>query len=358
MSDTESPQSSALGDGIWDVIAFRESYPNQYVGPDSLSRQQDLQGLEGGFSIGADAIGRAVASACKPRGLAADEDRVFLPHLVLARKVSDSVSVDSNYWIFDRPMRGDGTGDPKRDHPMHTAVRLLRIVRAHHIGYGLAGRVVMQSGLADRIYPNELVGAGGFGFVHPSPKQDSLGLRSTDLDCFNQLWSAYSTYVVPERVEEAIVWFERASWEQSARTRVPLMVTAAECLLTVDDYNTTRQFVLRMEALVKRGIVSEECWNGVDLAAIYKLRSALVHGRQVEPGDSKTCVERLLGQLEEALRQVLRSSIIDRSVAALFESDSMVESELPADKVHYAKWWDARRSLPLPSWMSNAERSP
>jgi hypothetical protein len=346
ITSDEQLRRTQLADSVWDVIAFREEAGDSYVGPDALQRQLDLQTLAGGFLIGPDEIGKAIADSCRPPGLGINRDRTTRAHLILARPLGSPM----NYWRFDNPDALPDLFARQYQHPMHLAVRLLRLARPNHIGFGVAARVTIENGQPTRIYPNELLGAGAFAFIAPRPRADERGLRLADLALFNRLWSHFNSRDIPARIQESLVWFERSAWESNARTRLPLSVTAVESLLNTRDDSSTAQFVLRLQGLVDQGLIPPALWHGADLASVYTLRSCLVHGRPVGTDEQRE-VERLMSQLEESTRQLLRNVILDDTVADHFRTDSSIERLLPVSDGKMKRWYEERRSCSLPSWL-------
>jgi hypothetical protein len=336
---------SKLSDGVWDIVAFLEVASNSYEGQDALKTFDELQKLSGEFFIGPDSIGQHVARACQQPGFGINRPATNRRYSIIARRLGEP----TNDWHFDSPASSEAIVHEEGRHPMHLAVRLLRIVRPNHIGFGSAARVRMKRGMPVSIYPNELVGAGSHAFIDPNPKQNERGIRRDDLELFNSIWNSYARPELPNRVRESLTWLERASWERSARSRIPLSVISAECLVNTSDHNATRQFILRMQGLIDLGVLTEAAWDGGDLYSIYSLRSALLHGRSV--GDSsKVEVETLIGKLEASIRCILRKAILEPEFASNFADDESLDAFLPAHAQEMKLWYTAREDYPLPSW--------
>lgn len=354
--DASSP--TQLADGVWDVVVFRER-STRYLGPDAIERLPALYPLADVFMIGPDDAGRFIAQACAPLGVGNDALRSTPAHVLLARQVSAN-HTGENHWTFDRASASDlpwrvvlsDHGAPLEDGPLHRALRLLRLVRANEIGVGTAARIIVSDRRVVSVVPHRVFGPGGTTIIERNPPAGSVGLRLDDLVDFEAVWRAYNGRVLPSRVERALLWHERATWETSGMIRAVLVATAFESLLTFRDNTVgeTAQFVLRMQGLIDRGYVDETLWPATRLHRFYDARSVVVHGRfnfRLEDEEELTAIQ---SAAERSLRELLRLAILDGSASSLFESDQSLHSELPASKNALKAWRHDRRVKVVPSW--------
>lgn len=361
MSDVQASSSTArLSDGIWDVIAFREVHSASYQGDTALWRAKELIPLAGGFLIGADHAGRVVAAACCAPGLGVEDLRVTRSHMILCRPIKFADGDSIKWWPFDK------AGDPPKPYrrhrrpdgsfadgaPMHDAVRLLRLIRPHFIGYGMAARISITDGAVVRVSPHRVDGAGGSAFINPHPALGEVGFRDVDFASFNALWQAYHTFDVPRRVETAAQWYERACWEHDGSIRIPLLVTALECLVNTSPSGATSHFVLRLQEMIDRGLVASHVWAGRELEAAYGLRSALLHGRLNLKEEEKTSALSLLNKLDVTARILIHRAILDSELRSLFSTAERIDQAIPANRELMRAWRKSKLDLPPLSWMT------
>ncbi|WP_396216489.1 hypothetical protein [Gemmatimonas sp.] len=362
MTDKPDEAPTALSDGIWDVVVIKER-SDRYRAKDALERLGSLRTLAEVFVIGPDAAARVIARACKAPGLHSVQPQSADPRVLLARQVKAGASNGANKWSFDRasaddlvwrPVRSD-MGGAMEDGPLHRALRLLRLVRPNEIGVGTAARVVIRNGIVASVEPHLVIGIGGMAFVERSPEPGSVGLREADLREFEDLWRAYNARVLPSRVEHALIWHERATWDASGSIRAALVATAFESLLSYrasngDEAGETGQFVLRMQALIDRGVIDATWWPGTRLYRFYDARSVIVHGRSLFRANDAEELNAVQKAAEASLRAVLRQAILDEKFSSLFTSEETLRSTMPATKKLLSAWKHERRVAVVPDW--------
>jgi hypothetical protein len=182
-----------------------------------------------------------------------------------------------------------------------------------------------DSHVAYRLHPGET------GWLDVS---EALGLRD--------LVAAYDAGGLPDRIVPALRRIESVARERFLEDALPLAVGAAEALLKVSPaYAQQRagrdcarqQFIQRVPQL---GADVGTTISGAQCDAIYRDRSALVHGGGVDLSKPHELSEFEKGfvALVETLRAALRRGLTDAAFAANFAQDSAITASWPVMVKH------------------------
>jgi hypothetical protein len=148
--------------------------------------------------------------------------------------------------------------------------------------------------------------------------------------------AAFDPAKLPNRVKASLRMHEYLHWTPAIQMRWPLLVTGLESFVHIDErgkgsglkggWKSTDQFVNRLFRL--REFVPSLHWSRADLAAIYELRSAFVHGRASGINALRGEPRRLYRVAERGLRFILQAAILKPSVAEIFVSDASIKTTL------------------------------
>jgi hypothetical protein len=184
-----------------------------------------------------------------------------------------------------------------------------------------------------QIFPADIKGAGAHAFIL-NPAAD--GLRNKDVRLLRSLLSSFDPLRMPNRVKAALRMHEYLHWTAAIQMRWPLLVTGLESFVHIDErsrgsgskggWKSTDQFVHRLFRLSE--FVPTLHWSRADLAAIYELRSAFVHGQALKINVMRGKPRRLYSTAERGLRLILRAAILKPSVAEIFASDASIKTTL------------------------------
>lgn len=270
---------------------FREEvriYEDLYIGP-----LRDLRGQ--------------IYDACQPKGMNwVEPTRNFPIEYGIYRCQASS----ERRWIWDPDQR------------LQTCLMLSRLVRPTSIGVRYAARLIYdpENSLIE-IAPANISGTGTKAWVVDESRN---WLRDSDIPPLRTLLQCFDSAVLSSRVSRAFWHFEHGCRNAWIDARWPIMTIALEALVHTDRYHSTRQFVERISALAERidGLdVSED-----ELSEIYNRRSELAHGQGLGLLDNET--RALYLRMEEVLRRILETIVLDPDVAAIFENTNTIRREL------------------------------
>lgn len=265
-------------------------------------------------------LAHRVLDACETRG--ENKSREFRQYGSLYAFVRSNAPISSHsrrIWDPDRRLA--------------TALQISRVAKPTSIGYEYAARIFGEGGEKLQIFPADIKGVGAHAFIL-NPATD--GLRDKDVRLFRNLLASFDPSNLPNRVKAALRMHEYLHWTPAIQLRWPLLVTALESFVHIDErskgsglkggWKSTDQFVSRLFRL--RESVSALHWSRADLAAIYELRSAFVHGRAGGINALRGEPRRHYSTAERALRLILQAAILNPSVAEIFASDASIKTTL------------------------------
>jgi hypothetical protein len=209
---------------------------------------------------------------------------------------------------------------------LYPCVQLSRLVRDNAVGTEYAIRLLRRRDGSERLVPFAGYESHVAYRLHPEERgwldiDEAAGLGRL-LACY------WSDEPLPDRVGRGLRRVDLVTRERYLEDALPVAVGAAEALLKVGRNSLKAQFVGRVSKLASdQGIDldSEDCGE------IYEDRSALVHGAAVdlaEPGDLDR-FGRSFVALQETLRGTVRKAIEDRTFAAEFADDALIEERWP-----------------------------
>ncbi len=211
-------------------------------------------------------------------------------------------------------------------------ISMSRLVYPTSIGYEYAARIEILPDGKRRIIPALRQGFGNVAYV-VEPGYDRLTKKHVPQ--IAELVAKYNNVTLPDRVKSALFYFDYASCTYYVDIRWPMLVTAAESLIHVNDERdpfkpwkysgSTRVFVDRMLGIQSK--VGALGFTKENLRAIYYERSGLAHGQDFTGLD--VIRKDLYLKLENGMRAVLRKAVIDGAFAATFVDVSTLQKELP-----------------------------
>jgi hypothetical protein len=217
---------------------------------------------------------------------------------------------------------------------LYACLILSRLVRDNNTSCEHAVRRLITVGGSERLEPFDAFDSHVAYRLHPGDAgwldvSEALGLRD--------LVAAYDAGGLPDRIVPALRRIESVARERFLEDALPLAVGAAEALLKVSpayarkqagrDY-ARQQFVQRLPKLA--GDVGTTI-TGAQCDAIYRDRSALVHGGRVDLSKPHNLsdFEKGFVALVETLRAALRRALTDAAFAANFAQDSAIAASWP-----------------------------
>jgi hypothetical protein len=126
----------------------------------------------------------------------------------------------------------------------------------------------------------------------------------------------------PERIRQARKYIDRAFHAFYLDQRCASLVTSFESLLKVSDYRSTKQFTSKAPKLAE--MLGYEL-TGAEAEALYKDRSAFVHGSPVSFSDFSDELIEKYNRFERVLRLALLRASTEPDFADLFSSPEAVE---------------------------------
>ena len=222
---------------------------------------------------------------------------------------------EDRYWTWDS------------DRMLWTCLQISRLVRPTSIGLSFAARLVHDgSGAVESIIPARIDGSASRCWV---ANERENWIRDANVVEIRRLLQEFDPSRVPERVLRAMWFHEYAHQQVYLDARWALIAIGMEALIHTDERRrsgprSTRQFVDRSARLADR--IGYHGMTRTDLDDIYERRSAIAHGQQL--ADAAGNDKRLYILLEEFLRKVIRSCILDATVADMFATDDAIRHHL------------------------------
>ena len=222
----------------------------------------------------------------------------------------------------------DDPGNPYNwdsDGRLYACLVLSRLVRDNHTSCEHAVRRLVRADGGESLVPFSAFDSHVAYRLHP----DRPGwLDVEEARQLQRLLQAFLETQPPLRVTSAVRRAESATRERFLEDALPLAVGGAEALLKVGRDYARAQFVQRTAALasdVGTNLAEGQCDD------LYRDRSALVHGGQVDLSEPHTQTSFEVGfvALQETLRAGVRRAIEDREFAEIFERDDRIAARWP-----------------------------
>jgi hypothetical protein len=257
--------------------------------------------------------------AAQPRGEDWEATRQFgVAHAYVRTVWKEADGLDP-----DEPFQWD------HERRLYPCVQLSRLVRDNAVGTEYAIRLLRCRDGSERLVPFAGYESHVAYRLHPEERgwldHDEADELARLLECY---WDAVP---LPDRVGRGLRRVDLVTRERYLEDALPVAVGAAEALLKIGRTSLKAQFAGRVSKLASEqgiGLDVESCGE------IWEDRSALVHGSAVdlaEPGELDR-FGRSFVALQETLRCTVREAIEDRSFAALFADDALIEQRWPTTR--------------------------
>lgn len=258
-------------------------------------------------------VAERVMDACTPRGL---------------RTLTPVRQYGSRYSIIrtNAPTNPYFTWDS--DGRLKEFAALSRLVRPTTLSTDYAARIVRRQAEKPEIIPAwGRVGEGAY-VVDTAENW----IRDDDIEPLRKILVHFRPDLLPKRVWRALWLHEYTAGVVWVDLKWVHTVTALESLVHTDERGkrgapgSTAQFVGRL--LTVQNLVPGIALSEAELGEVYEKRSAVAHGGRL----GEKAVEEtgpLLLKAENLLRNILRSSVMDPEIAALFADDDVVRTKIP-----------------------------
>lgn len=220
------------------------------------------------------------------------------------------------------PTRPHFGWDP--DDRLQLCIVLSRLIHPTSISLEYAVRIIGDVRDRPEILPGPVRGDGASAWT---PYPDRNWLTREEMTKWQELARAFFANPIPprSRLQQVMWFFEYAARTYTIDMRIPMLVTAAEGLITTDPEQSTRHFTKRLPLLAARLGVTE--FDQASASKVWGLRGQLVHGAR-HGGLAQPEFE-LFRRLERVLRETLRHAILDETLRRDLSSPAAVESAFP-----------------------------
>ncbi len=279
-------------------------------GPIELPRGIRIERLNAGFA-------ERLMEAAEPKGECWEPTRQFhVVHAYVCAFDEEDGELPEEIFTWDSERR------------LYPCVQLSRLIRDNNTGTEYAIRRLIRADGSETLIPFNGYDSHVAYRLYPERRAWIDIAEAVELGALlRAFWEGPTR---PDRVGRALRRADSATAERFLQDALPLVVAGLESLVSVGSDRVTAQFAQRVPLLAVEAGVEE--LDEARCRALYRNRSALVHGTEIDLSRAQDLDE--FGQgfvlLQETLRRIVRRAIEEEAFAARFADGERVKSAWPA----------------------------